>query len=227
MTEPAPGYINQNGQVVPFGPQAAQPATGYIDPNTHQWVPFPAGTTVAPYAPNNGPATITQVAVTPPPATTPPASTPPSSGGGSGGSTTTPNVKVPPRNVLDLSEPDLSPEATADLFFEEIGGQELADMLSFATVKGINQKYKVITNLGDLQYAYDPTRLVSEQGKGERVPQRFEIDVNDKIPEESFITIERDGDGAKINLVIVLDNIGDDEELEIQIVKSGTAIDIG
>lgn len=139
------------------------------------------------------------------------------------------NVKTPAKNVLDLSEKGLDEETAADLLFYEIGGIELSNILSYGTVKGINQNFRVISNIEELASEYDPTRLLSEQAPGTGGIKDFTIDLFDKLinPESDFIAIERESDTTSvINLVIELDNIDQNEELELQVVVSGKIIEI-
>ena len=139
------------------------------------------------------------------------------------------NVKTPNKNVLDLTEQGLDAETAADLLFYEIGGIELSNMLSYGTVKGINQNFRVISNIEELQSGYDPTRLLSEQAPGTGGVKEFTIDLFEKLldPESGFIRIERESDLTNmINLVIELDNIDQNEELELQVVVSGKIIEI-
>lgn len=158
--------------------------------------------------------------------TTPSIPDPPSYSGGylDGGT----NIKVPTKNVLDLTETGLNEEELADLMFHEIGGIELANMLSFGTVRGINQKFNVITNLDDWQRSYNPTRLLSEQAPGSGGVQEFSINLFDKLVEfDDVVRIERDSEtNSVLNLVIELENIAADEELELQVIVAGQILEI-
>lgn len=143
------------------------------------------------------------------------------------------NVKAPTKNVLDLSEVDLTPETTADLLFYEIGGVELANLLTFNSVSGLNQQFKVISNIEELRLKYDPTRLLAAQATGNGGIKDFSINLFDKIPDQDwddthfFINIVGDSDvNMWLDLVLELDNIEDGDEVELQIITSGTIVEL-
>lgn len=160
--------------------------------------------------------------VSPPPQTTQPAITPtqPSS------SQPTTNVMTARKPPLDLSEPILDPETAVDLLFQDIGGVELADMMTYGTVSGVNQRFRVITNMNDWRQQYDPTALVSENKPGYGGAIQMPIRLSDKIPDGSFISIERYNptdvvSDILLDLVVILQNMEPDEELEIEVVSDG------
>lgn len=149
-------------------------------------------------------------------------------------SSTSGNVQTAVKKPLDLAEPELDPETAADLLFQELGGIELAEMLSMGTVTGINQNFNVITNLDSLRKEYDPTLLISDFQKGYGGAIQMPIDIFNKIPDDPyFISIQEydpiDNDSLNIfllDLIIKLQNIEDDEELEIEVMSNGKIYEV-
>jgi len=138
---------------------------------------------------------------------------------------TTVNVKPPTKNVLDLKEAEVSIEDQTDLLFHEIGGVELANLLTFGSVAGINQQFKTISNIEELRITNNPTRLLSEQAVGNGGIKDFSINLYEKLPDQDvFVSIV--AAGLFMNLEIDLVNLDDGDEIEVQIVTSGNILEL-
>ena len=110
-----------------------------------------------------------------------------------------------------------------DLIFENIGGQELINIVRSDTVNGQKIIYQPIKNLSSIQQQYNPNNILGLQQTSDKYFAGFSIKLEDKIPEEGSgingnnVYIEPNGD-----LVIELININDDEQVEVQITLNGT-----
>ena len=165
-----------------------------------------------------------------------------SGGGGGGGSTTatpaTPSVantvsaastpkpitKTAPIDTV-LFNDDLVPiEVMTDLIFEDLGGQELINIARSDIINGQKVSYNPIKNLSSIQERYNPNNIISLQSTSDKFFSNFSIKLNDKIP-----NVGNGLNGSNIyidettgNLVVETINIGNDEQVEIQIAIRGT-----
>jgi len=152
----------------------------------------------------------------PPPPGSPPAPPPPPP----------PPVKIPGRDVINFSRNEISATGIATLLFENVGGIEVSTLTRRDTVEGQNPYYTLISNLASIKTQYDPTKLISKQKPNQTFFDIFPIDLNSKIPGETYLRrknldnffyIAPNGD-----FVIELDNIFEDENIQLEIAGSGT-----
>jgi hypothetical protein len=164
-----------------------------------------------PSGPNPAPApTATQVAAAPSPSPPPPP----------------PPVKIPDRDVLNFTRNDISATGIATLLFENVGAVEASILTRRDTVEGQNPYYTLISNLATIKTQYDATQLISRQKPNQSLFDVYSIDLNSKIPGdkylrernlENFFYIANNGD-----LIIELDNVGPEENVQLQIAGGGT-----
>jgi hypothetical protein len=136
---------------------------------------------------------------------------------------TPPPIKTSTPDII-LFNDDLIPEQLMfDLIFEDIGGQELINIVRSDTVNGQKIIYQPIKNLSSIQQQYNPNNILGLQQTSDKYFAGFSIKLEDKIPEEGNgvdgknVYIQANGD-----LVIEFVNINNDEQVEIQITLNGT-----
>lgn len=139
-------------------------------------------------------------------------------------------VRVPERDVVNLAQETVSAETITNLLFENIGANELTKFVRHDTVEGINPYYDTISNLSDIKRKFDPSNLISLQKTTSSLFDIFPIKLQDKIPNDTylsqnnltdFVYIDTNGD-----LVIEVDNLKDSEIVEIEIDTSGTIYEV-
>jgi hypothetical protein len=166
--------------------------------------------------PTNVTTTSTAPAVSPTPAAV--TSTPTAS------SASTTQVKSATKDIIIFDDEAIPVALMADLIFEDIGGQELINIARRDTVNGQKISYQPIKNLSSIEQQYNPNNIVSLQATADKYFANFPIKLDDKIPETGGGT---GGDYVYIdtvtgNLVVEAVNLELDEQIEIQIARSGT-----
>ena len=139
-------------------------------------------------------------------------------------------VRVPERDVVSLAQETVSAETITNLLFENVGANELTKFVRHDTVEGINPYYDVISNLSDIKRKFDPSNLISLQKNNSSFFDIYPINLQDKIPSDSYLLennltdylyIDTNGD-----LVIEVVNLKDSEIVEIEIDTSGTIFEV-
>ena len=134
--------------------------------------------------------------------------------------------KTAPIDTILFNNDDMPVELMFDLIFEDIGGQELINIARNDTINGQNIIYQPIKNLSQIQRQYNPNNILSLQDTMDKYFENFSIIFEDKIPDVgsgpdgSFIYIE----ASTGDLVIEVVNFGEDEQLQVDIVTSGTIL---
>ena len=136
---------------------------------------------------------------------------------------TPPPIKTATPDILVSNQDTMPDQLMFDLIFEDIGGQELINIVRSDTVNGQKIIYQPIKNLSSIQQQYNPNNILGLQQTSDKYFAGFSIKLEDKIPEEGNgvggknVYIQDNGD-----LVIELININNDEQVEIQITLNGT-----
>jgi hypothetical protein len=185
------------------------PSTGHLTYTPPKPKPTPT-TTFIPTTPT------TSTTPTPPTPQTPsqPPPTPP------------PPARTAPIDTILFNNDDMPIELMFDLIFEDIGGQELINIARNDTINGQNIIYQPIKNLTQIQRQYNPNNILSLQDTMDKYFENFSIIFEDKIPDVGngingeFVYIDpNNGD-----LVIEVINLEEDEQVQIDIVTSGTIL---
>jgi len=118
-------------------------------------------------------------------------------------------------------------EIMTDLIFENIGGQELINIVRSDLVNGQNVLYQPIKNLSNVYFQYNPQNILGLQDIDSNYFKKFPINFNSKIPEcgtgpNCSIVYIDSGTG---DLVINVINLARDEQVEISIISDGTVLD--
>ena len=157
----------------------------------------------------------------------------------------TPVVRVPTRNVTDISSlvPQFNAEQIQKLLFENLSAIELSIVERHDTIEGIDQKYSIISNLSEIRKKYDMRKQLTVMDKFKPLTSIFTINIQDKIPQEDYIALESLNSTYKYlnennqivtrekgyyyidtngDLVIELINLEKNQQVEIQIDTNGT-----
>ena len=166
------------------------------------------------------PTNVTTTSTTPAVSATPAAvtSTPTASSAG------TTQVKSATKDIIIFDDEAIPVALMADLIFEDIGGQELINIARRDTVNGQKISYQPIKNLSSLEQQYNPNNIVSLQSTSDKYFANFPIELDGKIPQDGggpngdYVYI----DTVTGNLTVEAVNLELDEQIEIQIARSGT-----
>ncbi len=139
-------------------------------------------------------------------------------------SSSTSQVKSATKDIILFDDGAVPIDLMADLIFEDIGGQELINIARRDTVNGQKISYQPIKNLSSIEQQYNPNNIISLQATSDKYFANFPIKLDDKIPqlgggpEGDYVYI----DTVTGNLVVEAVNLEVDEQIEIQIARSGT-----
>lgn len=124
-------------------------------------------------------------------------------------------VKQAPKDTIVFDNSSVSPEALLELYFEDLGGIELANLSRADAIDGQDVSYSPIKNLASLRRRFNPNNIIASAGNLQDYFSRFGIDLLERGPSYPFVT--EDG-----NVGIEIDIVLDDEEIEVQALSSGT-----
>ena len=137
-----------------------------------------------------------------------------------------PAVLVATPALIALSNLPLDIDIMADLIFENIGGQELINISRSDIINGQDVIYSPIKNLRNLYLEYNANNIVRLENAADTYFKNFPIRLENKLPYSSSGILENvvylDSEG---NLVINVSNLEKDEQVEVQILKSGEILD--
>jgi hypothetical protein len=94
------------------------------------------------------------------------------------------------------------------------------------TIDGLDPNYIMISNISDVRNNINATPMISNRDRNSSYFDQFAISLLDKIPDDDYIAnanienfyyIDSNGD-----LIIEFDNILDGQQIEVDIVTSGT-----
>jgi hypothetical protein len=124
-------------------------------------------------------------------------------------------LKQPPRDTIVFDESDLQIQKLFDIFFEDLGGLELATIARADNIDGQPVTYSAIKNLSSLRRRFSPDNIISSFSSIDSQFSKFAINLLSRGIYYPYF--DENGD-----LVIEIDDIADDESIEIQILSDGT-----
>jgi hypothetical protein len=136
----------------------------------------------------------------------------------------TSQVKSATKDIILFDDGAVPVDLMADLIFEDIGGQELINIARRDTVNGQKISYQPIKNLASIEQQYNPNNIISLQATADKYFANFPIKLDDKIPQDGggplgeYVYI----DVVTGDLIVEAVNLEVDEQIEIQIARSGT-----
>lgn len=222
----APAAPKTGGYSAPAAPSAPAvpetPSSGYSAPTpSAPVVETPAvetpttggGNLVAnPPAPAPAPAAPAPVAPTPTPVVVP----------------TTTKIKVATPDIVLFDDETVPVEVIQDLLFEDIGGQEILTISRSDTMYNTKTKYQPIKNLLKLQEANNPLNILPIQQTSDKHFDGYPIKLDKRLPKNptgpngSNVYI----DSKTGNLVVECVNIEEKEQVQIDIIVSGTIYEV-
>ena len=139
------------------------------------------------------------------------------------------NVDVKPAtpDIVLFNDDVVQIEIMTDLIFENIGGQELINLVRSDLVNGQSVLYQPIKNLSNVYFQYNPQNILGLQDIDSNYFKKFPINFNSKVPECgtgpncSIVYIEAETGNLVINVI----NLARDEQVEVSIISDGTVID--
>jgi hypothetical protein len=136
----------------------------------------------------------------------------------------TPPAKTAPIDTILFNDDSVPIEVMTDLIFEDIGGQELINIARNDIINGQQVSYTPIKNLSSINQQYNPNNIISLQNTSNKYFANFPIKFEEKIPNygsgpngENVYMDQSTGE-----LIIEAVNIESDEQIDVQIVISGT-----
>lgn len=145
------------------------------------------------------------------------------------------SVKIATPDLILLNDEPMSIEIMTDLIFEDIGGYELATISRHDLVNGQKVIYTPIKNLTDLYLQYNPNNVLRLQASDsyfkslslsifDHLPvcgTGYDLVAGVKVPNCKSVYIDPISGDLIINLV----NVKEGEQLEINILNSGSIFD--
>lgn len=132
------------------------------------------------------------------------------------------NVKEATPDIIIRESSVNIDEAMFDIYFEQVAAQEIITIARHDTVNGQPIIYQPIKNLPDLAIKYGPQSIIALQNSSKAFFDNFAIRLENYIPNEGEgiggTTVYIDNNNA---LVIDLVNLKENEQVEVQILKSG------
>lgn len=137
------------------------------------------------------------------------------------------DVKPATPDLILFNDERVPIEIMTDLIFENIGGQELINIVRSDLVNGQNILYQPIKNLSNLYFQYNPQNVLGLQDIDINYFKQFPINFANKTPECgtgpncSIVYIDPDTGDLIINVI----NLAKDEQVEVSIVSDGVVLD--
>lgn len=137
------------------------------------------------------------------------------------------SVQVATTDIILFDDETTPIEIMTDLIFENIGGQELINILRSDIINGQNVSYQPIKNLTNLYFQYNPQNILALQDTDSNYFKKFPINFSSKVPSYgtgpngSIVYIDPETGNLIINVV----NLGRDEQVEVSIVSNGDVLD--
>lgn len=125
-------------------------------------------------------------------------------------------VKQAPRDTIIFDDTLISSTQLLDLFFEDVGGLELANISRSDLVDGQESIYSPIKNLSSLKRRFNPNNIIANFSSVNTYFSRFGIDL---LRRNIFYPLIDEDTG---DLIIEIESVYEDEEIEVQILSSGT-----
>ena len=136
--------------------------------------------------------------------------------------------KAASKDIILLDEADVSIDVMANLLFEDIGGQEIIGISRHDTIDGQNLEYTPISNLSSILSQYNSQNIIPVPNGSDAFFRNFPIILN------SYLVEYPDGSGpngesiyidpATGDLVINFINLPAEEQVQVEILNSGTII---
>lgn len=124
------------------------------------------------------------------------------------------NIKVAPSDIIQFDDSSIEIALISDLLFEDIGATELANISRSDLIDGQDVVYAPIKNLSTIRREFNPNNIVANSFFDDYF-SRFGINLSLRGVREPYFN--DDGD-----LVIQIDTVLSGEEVQVQVLSSGT-----
>lgn len=137
-------------------------------------------------------------------------------------------VKIARPDIMLVNNESLPIELMTDLIFEDIGGQEIINIVRNDMVNGQNVIYRPIRNLSEINSQYNSNNIINLENTSDSYFKNFPIKLETHIPLEGtgpapeYPIVYLDETNG--NLVINVINMANDEQVEVQIVTRGSVL---
>jgi hypothetical protein len=136
--------------------------------------------------------------------------------------------KAASKDIILLTEADTSIDTLANLLFEDIGGQEIIGISRHDTVDGQNLEYTPISNLSSILSQYNSQNIIPVPNGSDAFFRNFPIIMSSHLVEYPNGT-GPNGEPIYIDpltgdLVINFVNLPVEEQIQVEILNSGTII---
>lgn len=135
-------------------------------------------------------------------------------------------TKIATPDLILFKDDQVPIELMTDLIFENIGSQEIINISRNDMLNGTDVLYQPIKNITSLRYQYNPQNILNLQDNADTYFKNFLIKFEDKVP-----VVGNGPEGSPVyidtltgNLVIDLVNLNSDEQVEVQILNSGSVL---
>lgn len=134
-------------------------------------------------------------------------------------------IKIARPDIMLINNESLPIELMTDLTFEDIGGQEIINMVRNDMINGQNVIYQPIKNLSEINSQYNSNNIISLENTSDSYFKNFSIKLETHIPLEGTGPSPENAsvylDEVNGNLIINVINMASDEQVEVQIVARG------
>lgn len=124
------------------------------------------------------------------------------------------NIKPAPTDIIQFDDSAIDIALIQDLLYEDIGAVELANISRTDLIDGQEVLYSPIRNLSSVRREFNPNNIIATSYSTDYF-SRFGIDLDSRGVYEPYF----DEDG---NLIIEVETVNDGEEIQVQILSSGT-----
>lgn len=140
----------------------------------------------------------------------------------------TQSIKTATPDIILFDDESVPVSIMTDLIFEDIGGQELINIGRNDIINGQSVIYQPIKNLNLIQQQYNPNNIIGIQETSDKYFAGFSIKFESKIPNYDNEPNRQNTymDPLTGDIVIELVNMSADEQVEVQMITSGTIYEV-
>lgn len=137
-------------------------------------------------------------------------------------------VKTAEIDAILFDNNDIQIETMTQLLFENISSQEIISISRSDIVNGQSISYQPIKNLVQIEQEYNSNNIISQQTTSDKYFSNFTIKLEDRVP---LIGTGPNGENVYIepetgDLIINIINSNPDEQVEVEIISSGTIYEV-
>lgn len=139
------------------------------------------------------------------------------------------SVKVATPDIILFNERPIPVDAMTDIFFEQIGGQELINISRNDIVNGQDVSYSLVGNLRGVQRRYNTENIFSLPDTINKIFKNFSIRFDIHVPEigtgpnnsRAYIVAQDSNISQRGDLIIDVTNMEVNERVDVEILRNG------